>query len=699
MGRRSRRSRCVAVQSRRVVNGRFAKEEDPAELASDDDGLQGGDQRDELDILICHMPQQAFHKMIGQAREGEKPKWYARAGGYNGNSRRTISRKRKMMSETLDAVPMRTIDSYFTRNDTPHHQQHNENYDENVAAAAPVADEGVQARTASSNALAMSIREAYHTRLKACYEVIHEKLNGSNANFSRRSMVQYICIQNCLRFQIDDGLGKVESAKRASSCIPGNSSRAFRCIMNWSSVFLETGLLPQSNQGKHRKTMSLLSDEDVSSRIREWLIAAPKGSRNPDKLANWVNNSLLLEIYGNGYTHVSVRSVRNWMNTLGYKYGVWKKGVFIDGHEREDVVEYRCDFLKRMTSRFQFMRCWEGIDMETALEPECSSETEIVWVSHDESIFYSNDDGGKGWGSDEHPDIHKKGTGRSIMVSDFICPCHGRLRLGNVPVCVIIEPGKNHDGYWQATDILKQLEEKAIPAFDEMHPGARGLFIFDNSTNHGAFAADALVAVASKMNLNAGGKVPVMRETKFVEASSGAEVRQSMVNGEGVPKGLKQVLHERGLWIEKLPKDCKAKFAVGLNPECCALHRLGSQPDFKAQKSILYEALAKTRHICDFLPKFHCELAPIENYWGHAKRYTRANCDYSIVALRKTVPESLDQVPVSSIRKYFRRAAHVMQAYAGGLSYKLAKYAHKKYKSHRRIPEHCMDQIMIEIEE
>jgi hypothetical protein len=107
------------------------------------------------------------------------------------------------------------------------------------------------------------------------------------------------------------------------------------------------------------------------------------------------------------------------------------------------------------------------------------------------------------------------------MVSDFICPCHGRLRLGGLPVCEIIEPGKNRHEYWQATDILKHLEEKAIPAFDEMHFGARGLFIFDNSTKHGAFAADALLAVASKMNLNSGGIVPLMRKTTFVEASSG----------------------------------------------------------------------------------------------------------------------------------------------------------------------------------
>ena len=137
----------------------------------------------------------------------------------------------------------------------------------------------------------------------------------------------------------------MESAKQASSSIPGNASRTMRCILNWTSIFLETGELPLSNQGKHRKTLSILSDEDIAVRIREWLATAPKGSRNPEQLANWVNNTLLLQVNGNGNTIVSVRTIRNWMNTLGYKYGMWKKGVFIDGHERHDVVEYRGHFL------------------------------------------------------------------------------------------------------------------------------------------------------------------------------------------------------------------------------------------------------------------------------------------------------------------------------------------------------------------
>ena len=35
----------------------------------------------------------------------------------------------------------------------------------------------------------------------------------------------------------------------------------------------------------------------------------------------------------------------------------------------------------------------------------------------------------------------------------------------------------------------------------------------NSSTNHGVYAADALVDIASKMNLGPGGKVPVMRST------------------------------------------------------------------------------------------------------------------------------------------------------------------------------------------
>lgn len=33
---------------------------------------------------------------------------------------------------------------------------------------------------------------------------------------------------------------------------------------------------------------------------------------------------------------------------MGFKYKQYQKGIYIDGHERDDVVEYRNDFLAKM---------------------------------------------------------------------------------------------------------------------------------------------------------------------------------------------------------------------------------------------------------------------------------------------------------------------------------------------------------------
>jgi hypothetical protein len=40
---------------------------------------------------------------------------------------------------------------------------------------------------------------------------------------------------------------------------------------------------------------------------------------------------------------IRARTARRWLERLGFKYGQVRKGVYIDGHEREDVVSYRND--------------------------------------------------------------------------------------------------------------------------------------------------------------------------------------------------------------------------------------------------------------------------------------------------------------------------------------------------------------------
>ena len=42
---------------------------------------------------------------------------------------------------------------------------------------------------------------------------------------------------------------------------------------------------------------------------------------------------------------ISKYTARRWLVKLGYEHKEAKKGLYIDGHEREDVVKYRIYFL------------------------------------------------------------------------------------------------------------------------------------------------------------------------------------------------------------------------------------------------------------------------------------------------------------------------------------------------------------------
>jgi hypothetical protein len=47
---------------------------------------------------------------------------------------------------------------------------------------------------------------------------------------------------------------------------------------------------------------------------------------------------------------------------------------------------------------------------------------------------------------------------------------------------------------------------------------------------------------------------------------------------------------------------------------------LSLQSDFVNEKPLLQLMIEKAGHKCLFLPKFHCELNPIEMVWGQMKR-------------------------------------------------------------------------------
>ena len=92
---------------------------------------------------------------------------------------------------------------------------------------------------------------------------------------------------------------------------------------------------------------------------------------------------------------------------------------------------------------------------------------------------------------------------------------------------------------------------------------------------------------------------------------------------------------------------------------------LSNHHDFATEKTKVEHFLENEGLKAIFLPKFHCELNPIERVWGQAKKYTRAYTNFTLVRLRTIIDPALDSVSTDLIRKYFRRVNEYERAYLG----------------------------------
>jgi hypothetical protein len=119
-------------------------------------------------------------------------------------------------------------------------------------------------------------------------------------------------------------------------------------------------------------------------------------------------------------------------------------------------------------------------------------------------------------------------------------------------------------------------------------------------------------------------------------------------------KGMEVIIRERGLWPAQgeLRAQCPDFHCPPGRTDCCCRRLLFSQPDFVSQKSQLQELVESRGHLCDFYPKYHCELNFIEQYWGAAKlRFRVAGHAATIHEMEKIVIACLDDIPLLQIRR------------------------------------------------
>lgn len=314
-----------------------------------------------------------------------------------------------------------------------------------------------------------------------------------------------------------------------------------------------------------------------------------------------------------------------------------------------------------------------------------------------------------------------------------------------------------NENWWNYEKFAVQVED-LMDAFDCLYPNCQMLLEVDHSSGHTKKKPDGLST--DNMNMKWGGSKPKLRDSILsdgdvhVPASStngyitvGSYSYKLFVAGDtqlmyfvegdlppfydqnvpkydsmapdgkvipgyiGKPKGILQVLFERGLYKEKMRssldnKEIERRLAEGrplIDPTLDAPLVLSNCPDFSSEVSALCELVQSRGHILILSPKCHPELAGcgIEYSWGRIKMNYRRNVNDCVAKnLHDNIEKASEIVDLPSVWKFERRTRDYRRMYedlakktADGsikqedISFQLLESMRKVYKTHRNIEE------------
>eukprot|EP01084_Bolivina_argentea_P310556 537424_1 len=449
--------------------------------------------------------------------------------------------------------------------------------------------------------------------------------------------------------------------------------------------------IAKSLQGLHPKTIEALNTIELQVQfkgyIKEKILS--KKRFTADNITQWVNTVLLKDKVENRGNPYNEKTVLIWMRQFGYIYGKYKKSVYIDGHERDDVVKARNIYVKEMIDLRNDMFILNDENdkkgIEWIFERRKRNILTIILVVHDESVVHLREGHKYGWYHKHIKPILPKSEGKGFNISDFVIELDGPLQCDSQYARVIHKIGKGSDEfYWSNKHMMKQIktaidifEKKFKIITEEDRKYIKALFQFDNAGCHTKTADDALNV--NHMNVNPGGKQHKLRNGWYID-SHGVEQIHKMVDDDGIAKGMKQILIERGINVIGLKKDDLKRL-------------LKKQPDFidAAKHTILSDYIKARGHLSKYGIKYHPELAgSIENYWMFAKKDFRDNQMYNLTHKNciQKIKECLNNVSITSLQRSFRKTRRFEDAYDGGAvatdvmeKVKILKIQHR---SHRR---------------
>ncbi|PPQ70445.1 hypothetical protein CVT26_013939 [Gymnopilus dilepis] len=462
-------------------------EEDPlpddADLDSDEEGDVGSEEY--YEEIQEYTDLERFSNILAEAQriaieaEEERTKESNRPRRYTGNSART-KRRHKQLSKKLEKQGYHSITSWFTKAKPSTH----------------VVEEISNSQQSDVEMMSADEETCESASLRRARAALTVKCKDKKLDVLFRGRLTGMV--GTLNLYLDPQLSYTwREASLIASKSQGHGVSHARNLRTWIHRFLASGNLPLHRYGKLNG--SLLDDEDFSQEIKLHLSGIAKSNYiRAQDIVDFMETPEMqekLDEIGAVKKKISVRTAQRWLHRMGWRYGRKRNGMYVDGHEREDVVEYREKFIER----------WKGYEKRMySYDNEGNREGELtgfpvppgqcfrlILVTHDESTFYETDRRKTMWTHQSDKAVPlKKGEGASLMPSEFLTVEWGRLQSAD---------GKETNGF------------------------ATGLFIFDNAPSHQKRADDALSAR----------KMPKNPSATWTHRKGGARMRNTVLpNGE-----------------------------------------------------------------------------------------------------------------------------------------------------------------------
>ncbi|CAN0110906.1 unnamed protein product, partial [Ectocarpus sp. 6 AP-2014] len=150
-------------------------------------------------------------------------------------------------------------------------------------------------------------------------------------------------VKHFVHLELRDGVAKLEHSREAGKLADVDP----KTVRRWVKEFCKgDSFVVRNRQYNKREAHSYIDDEDIRQRLREYIDRRPYRRKKDEPrlriadVQKWINEDLLKEELA-GTRGISRRTVHKWMRTLGFRWSRHHKCVYVDGHNRPDVVANR----------------------------------------------------------------------------------------------------------------------------------------------------------------------------------------------------------------------------------------------------------------------------------------------------------------------------------------------------------------------